>query len=176
LENRMYSEESKPVKVKPATTAYQYALYLLSGQDYSEYKIRQKMKLKGYEAEEIDTTVGKLIEKNFLREEEYKRMLAKRWISKGYSDNMIKRRGGQEKLEFGSTELIQMRDESGTSSLDVISKLVAKKMRGQDVPTDRHAKQKLRDKVSRFLLSKGYGWDEVKRAVDAAMKPSSDEN
>jgi regulatory protein len=172
----MFSEEAKPEKVKPATTAYQYALYLISGQDYSEYKIRQKMKLKGYDAEEINTTVGKLIEKNFLREEEYKRMLAKRWISKGYSDNMIKRRGGQEKLEFVTTDLTQMREDSGTSSHDVITKLVAKKMRGQDVPTDRLAKQKLRDKVSRFLLSKGYDWDEVKRAVDAAMKPVSDEN
>lgn len=171
----MYSEEAKPEKVKPSTTAYQYALYLLSGQDYSAYKIRQKMKLKGYEAEEIDQTVEKLIEKNYLREEEYKRMLAKRWISKGYSDSMIKRRGGQEDLAFETSDLAALRDESGTSTNDVISKLVAKKMRGQTVPTDRNAKQKLREKVSRFLLSKGYGWDEVKRAVDAAMKPASED-
>jgi regulatory protein len=170
----MYSEEARPEKTKPATTAYQYALYLLSGQDYSAYKIRQKMKLKGYEAEEIEQTLEKLIEKNYLREAEYKRMLAKRWISKGYSDNMIKRRGSQEKLEFCATELTQIRDESGASSSEVIAKLVEKKMRGQNIPTDRTAKQKLREKVTRSLLSKGYSWEEVKRAVDLVMNPIAD--
>ena len=167
--------EEQGDKKRPSTTAYQYALYLLSAQDYSDHKMRQKLKLKGYETEEIETTMSILVEKNYLREDEYKRMLAKRWISKGYSDNMIKRRGGQEKLEFASADLTTIRQESGANSSDVITKLVAKKLRGQDIPTDRNAKQKLRDKVSRFLLSKGYGWDEVKRAIDAALKPSQDD-
>lgn len=151
-------------------SAYQYALYLLSAQDYSEFKLRQKLRLKQFEQTEIDETLTKLIEKNYLREEEYKRLLARRWIAKGYSDSMIKRRGEQEQLSFTSDELLHWRQDMDRSSEDTISLLVQKKMRGRDLPVDRDAKQKLREKVSRFLLSKGYGWDDVRRAVDEAMK------
>ncbi len=150
-------------------SAYQYALYLLSGQDYSEFKLRQKLRLKQFEQIEIDETITKLTEKNYLREEEYKRLLAKRWMSKGYSDQMIKRRGQQEDLEFSSVELNDWRDESGRSSKDVITALVSKKLRGKDIPCDREERQKLRDKISRFLLSKGYSFDEIKTAVNAAF-------
>jgi regulatory protein len=150
-------------------SAYQYSLYLLSGQDYSEFKLRQKLRLKQFEQNEIDETIKKLIDKNYLREEEYKRLLAKRWISKGYSDQMIKRRGQQEDLEFSSKELRDWRDESGRSSDDVITALVSKKLRGKVIPSGREERQKLRDKVSRFLLSKGYGFDEIKTAVNAAL-------
>lgn len=154
------------------STAYQYALYLLSAQDYSEYKLRQKLRLKQFEAAEIDETLQKLIEKNYLREEEYKRLLARRWIAKGYSDSMIKRRGEQEQLTFTSDELLALRSDMDRSAEDTIDLLVQKKMRGREIPADREGKQKLREKVSRFLLSKGYGWDEVKKAVDGAMKPN----
>ncbi|MFP5459292.1 MAG: regulatory protein RecX [Bacteriovoracia bacterium] len=154
------------------STAYQYALYLLSAQDYSEFKLRQKLRLKQFEAAEIDETLQKLIEKNYLREEEYKRLLARRWIAKGYSDSMIKRRGEQEQLTFTSDELLALRSDMDRSAEDTIGLLVQKKMRGREIPTDREAKQKLREKVSRFLISKGYGWDEVKKAVDMAMKPN----
>lgn len=154
------------------STAYQYALYLLSAQDYSEYKLRQKLRLKQFEAAEIDETLQKLIEKNYLREEEYKRLLARRWIAKGYSDSMIKRRGEQEQLTFTGDELLALRSDMDRSAEDTIDLLVQKKMRGREIPADREGKQKLREKVSRFLLSKGYGWDEVKKAVDVAMKPN----
>ncbi|MBY0516161.1 MAG: recombination regulator RecX [Bacteriovoracaceae bacterium] len=169
----MQEHYQKFEKPKPKSTAYQYALYLLSGQDYSAFKLKQKLKLKGYEVDEIETTLSLLIEKNYLRESEYKRLLAKRWISKGYSDQMIKRRGEQEALTFDSEELKDWRNESGSQSEDVIEKLVQKKLRGQTIPSDRLAQQKLRDKVTRFLLSKGYGFDEIKRAVQLALKPES---
>ena len=158
------------------STAYQYALYLLSAQDYSEFKLRQKLRLKQFEPAEIDETLAKLIEKNYLREEEYKRMLAKRWISKGYSDAMIKRRGEQESLTFSLEELKEWRIDSGAHSSDVISKLVQKKIRGQEIPTDRIAKQKLREKVSRFLLSKGHSFYEIRKAVDQVFKASTEEH
>lgn len=151
-------------------SAYQYALYLLSAQDYSEFKLRQKLRLKQFEQTEIDETLTKLIEKNYLREEEYKRLLARRWIAKGYSDSMIKRRGEQEQLTFTAEELLSWRQDMDRSSDDTISLLVQKKMRGRDLPFDREGKQKLREKVSRFLLSKGYGWEDVRRAVDEAMR------
>lgn len=161
-------------KKKPSSSAYQYGLYLLSGQDYSEFKIRQKLKSKNYEATEIDEAVEKLKEKNYLREAEYKRLLAKKWIRKGYADGMIKRRGSQEHLDFDTVELAQLRDEENSSGADVLAALATKKLRGKTIPEDRNEKQKLRDKIYRALLSKGFGYDEVKRAVDSALQAMQD--
>jgi regulatory protein len=152
-------------------SAYQYSLYLLSRQDYSEHKLRQKLKFKQFETKEIDETISKLISNNYLREEEYKRLLARRWILKGYSDSLIKRKGEQEKLSFEQTDLDSWREELGTNKEVSIQTLVDKKMRGKDIPTDRESLQKLKNKVSRFLISKGYGFDDVRRAVDLAMRP-----
>ena len=155
-------------------SAYQYALYLLSGQDYSAFKLRQKLKLKQFSADEIDETLRRLTEKNYLREAEYKRLLARRWMAKGYSDQLIKRRGEQEELTFSREELAEWRQELGTTSHDAIQKLVAKKIRGHEIPYEREARQKLKEKVSRFLLSKGYSYDEVKRAIDTALRSVSE--
>ncbi len=160
---------SETEEKKPGPSAYNYCLYLLSGQDYSEYKIRQKMKLKGFESEVIDQTVETLKEKNYLRESEYKRLLAKKLVAKGYSDNLIRRKAGQERLEYEAGELRDAREESGLASETVVQKLVAKKMRGQSVPEDRDERRKLQEKLYRFVLSRGFSYDEAKRAVSAAL-------
>ncbi len=150
-------------------SAYQYSLYLLSGQDYSAFKLRQKLRLKEFAPAEIDETIAKLQEKNYLREGEYKRLLARRWIAKGYSDTMIQRRGSQEELTFTREELTEWREDMGQGSGESIARLVEKKLRGREIPADREGRMKLREKVCRYLIARGHGYDEVKRAVDAAM-------
>jgi regulatory protein len=159
---------------KPATSPYQYALYLLAGQDYSEYKIRQKLRLKGHDAEAIDETLAKLKEKNYLREDEYKKLLARKLIRKGQADDMIKRRVQQENLTLESQEMDDIRAELGVSKEEAITQLVAKKMRGQVWPEEREKRQKLQQKVYRFLLSRGFSYDEAKRAVGESQSPSAD--
>lgn len=159
-------QDEKPGK--PKSSAYQYSLFLLSGQDYSEHKLRQKLKLKGYEATEIDETLTKLIEKNFLREEEYKKLLVKKLMRKGKADGMIKRQVQQEKLEINLEEMSELRAEIGVSKEDSILQLVNKKTHGKPWPTDRDLRQKLQQKIYRYLLSRGYSYDDAKRAVKAS--------
>ncbi len=151
-------------------SAYQYCLYLLSGQDYSEYKIRQKLKLKGFEAEEIDQTLNKLIENNFLRQEEYTRLLTRKLISKGYSDTMIKRRAEQESLEIEPADLQEQRSDLDLSSQDSITQLIKKKLRNRSIPADKLEKQKLKDKVLRFVLSKGHSYQDCKAVIESELK------
>jgi len=150
-------------------SAYQYCLYLLSGQDYSEYKLRQKLKLKGFEAVEIDETMSKLIEKNYLRQEEYQRLLTRKLISKGYSDSMIKRRAEQESLEIASIDLQTQRTDMDLSSQDIITQLIRKKLRSRSIPWDKLERQKLKDKVLRFVLSKGHSYQDCKTAIETEL-------
>ena len=153
---------------KKKSSPYQYALYLLSGQDYSEYKIRKKLRSKGFEQIEIDETVERLIAKSYLREEEYKRVLVKRLMRKGKADGLIKRQIEQEKLHIDTAELEELREESGTPKEEMIAQLVEKKMRGKTWPTDRAELQKLQQKIYRFLLSRGFSFDDAKAAVKAS--------
>lgn len=159
------SESEKPQKNK--SSAYQYCLFLLSGQDYSEYKIRQKLRQKQYEATEIEETIAKLSEKNYLREEEYKRLLARKLMRKGKADGLIRRQVEQEKLSISAQELTELRDEVGLSKEDALAQLVKKKMRGKAWSSDREERQKQQEKVYRFLLSRGFSYDEAKSAVKA---------
>lgn len=168
------AEESVQEEVKPEfktekkkSSPYQYALYLLSGQDYSEYKIRQKMRTKNFEQVEIDEAIEKLIEKKYLREEEYKRVLVKRLMRKGKADGLIKRQIEQEKLNIDSAELEELREETGTPKEEMLAQLVEKKMRGKSWPTDRAELQKLQQKIYRYILSRGFSFDDAKTAIKA---------
>jgi len=101
-------------------------------------------------------------------------LLARKLIRKGQADGMIKRRVQQEKLTLDSQEMDGLRADMGMSSEDSINQLVAKKMRGQVWPEEREKLQKLQQKVYRFLLSRGYSYDEAKRAVGESQSPSAD--
>ena len=166
---RPKKREYVPKDQRPKSPAYQYCLFLLSGQDYSEYKLRQKLKLKGYEATEIDETLTKLIEKKYLREEEYKKLLVKKLMRKGKADGLIRRQIEQEKLTIDSSEMNALREETGVSKEDTITQLVMKKTRGKPGPTDRAERQKLQEKIYRFLLSRGFSYDDAKKAVKVSQ-------
>ena len=173
-EKQAFAEKKPFERKKPATPAYQYCLYLLSGQDYSEYKLRQKMRTRLYEKTEIDETIAKLIEKKFLREEEYKKLLVKKLMRKGRADGLIKRQVEQEQLKVGADELLELRAETGVSKDEMITQLVSKKMRGGTWSTDRDQRRKQQEKIYRFLLSRGFSYDDAKKAVKAVTENESE--
>jgi len=55
--------------------------------------------------------------------------------------------------------------ELGFTDDDSIEKLVAKKLRSKEIPSDFKEKMKLRDKTLRFLISKGHSYDDSKKAI-----------
>lgn len=145
---------------------YNYCIHLLARQDYSEFKLRQKLRSKPQNLpHEIDEAIEKLKANNLLKEANYRRLFIRKWMMKGESEDKIRRRGSMEKLEFDSEEFEQAAAELGFTEEDSIEKLIAKKLRAKEMPTDREEKYKLRDKVLRFLISKGHGYDEAKKAL-----------
>lgn len=51
---------------KPTKTALVTAVDILARQEYSEQKLREKLQRKGYEEEEIDAAIRRLVEKHYL--------------------------------------------------------------------------------------------------------------
>lgn len=153
---------------------YNYSIHLLARQDYSEYKLRQKLRSKKDNLpHEVDEVLAKLKEKGLLREEAYRRLFIRKWMMKGESEQKIRRRGAQEKLEFAKEEFELVEKELGFTDDDSLDKLIAKKLRMKEIPTDPKEKYKLRDKVMRFLISKGHGFEEAKNGINEYFKSPS---
>ena len=154
---------------------YNYCIHLLARQDYSEFKLKQKLRRSKKEnlPHEIDEAIEKLKEKGLLKEESYRRLFIRKWIMKGESEQKIRMRGAQEKLKFDSEEFVLIETELGISEEDNIEKLISKKLRMKDIPTDPTEKFKLRDKVLRFLISKGHSYQEAKRSLTSYFKTGS---
>lgn len=168
-------EKVKEVKVTSASESetgdarriYNYCIHLLARQDYSEYKLRQKLRSKPQNLPHmIDEVIPKLKERGLLREESYRRLFIRKWMMKGESEDKIRRRGSQEKLTFEAEEFRMVEQELGFTDDESIEKLVAKKLRSKEIPKNPLEKQKLRDKVLRFLISKGHDFSDAKKAIN----------
>ena len=69
-----------------ARRIYNYCIHLLARQDYSEYKLRQKLRSKPQNLPHmIDEAIEKLKDKGLLREEAYRRLFIRKWMMKGES-------------------------------------------------------------------------------------------
>ena len=153
---------------------YNYCVHLIARQDYSEYKLRHKLRSKPQNLpHHIEEAIEKVKAKGLLREEAYRRLFIRKWMIKGEAEDKIRKRGAQEHLEFEDHEFEAAASELGISEEDSLEKLVAKKLRSKVIPKDPKEKFKLRDKVLRFLVTKGHSFEESKRALSKYFSGSS---
>ncbi len=156
---------------------YNYCVHLIARQDYSEHKLRQKLRSKPQNLPHmIEEAILKIKTKGLLREENYRRLFIRKWMMKGESEEKIRMRGAMEKLQFEDDEFETVTVELGFSGQDSLEKLIIKKLRVKEIPTDAKERYKLKDKVMRFLISKGHGFGEAKEAINKFLKGGSSEN
>jgi regulatory protein len=148
------------------TDAYQYSIKLLARQDYSCHALRQKLLLKGFEPEAVEQAIQQVIQKGYLREENYLKNKIRSLASRNYSLSYIQRRLAQENLRVDSEKIEELL-QGGLlpSEDDQIKKLIEKKWRllqkKSGVPP-----AKIREKILSFLLSKGHSLGKCKGLLD----------
>ncbi len=145
--------------------AFDYSIRILSLRDYSTHKMRQKLKEKGFDPEHSEEVIDKLLELNYLRDEEYARMRVKQLIMKGYANSYIIRKLNQEKLLITSEQIDEIRNEQDLGSDSQMRYLIEKKLRNKEVPSDYENKMKLKNKVISFLASKGYNYGQISSVI-----------
>ena len=154
---------------------YNYSIHLLARQDYSEFKLRRKLRSKKDNLpHEIEEVLSILKTKGLLREENYRRLFIRKWMMKGESEDKIRKRGSMEKLEFETADFTQAETEVGFTDQDSITNLITKKMRGKVIPVEKDLKYKMRDKTLRFLISKGHDFQKARRALEEYMAQKND--
>lgn len=148
------------------TRIYNYSIHLLARQDYSEFKLRQKLRSKKDNLpHEVDEVLEALKTRGLLREESYRRLFIRKWMMKGESEDKIRNRGSMEKLQFETEEFRAIELELGFGDQESIEKLIHKKLRSKVIPEEYEEKMSLKNKVLRFLISKGHSYDDCKKAL-----------
>ncbi len=154
--------------IKPDSSekkALDYAIRILAIRDYSIHKMKEKLKARQYSESIIENTINKLLEYNYIRENEYTKSRIKQLLYKGFSNQYIIQKVKLEKLHVDNDMIELVKDEFRISTEENICYLIEKKMRNKIIPTDYNEKMKFKKKIISFLASKGYNFDEINQNI-----------
>lgn len=148
--------------------AYKYSIRLLSRRDYSRFKLEQKLRDRGYDRNLIDELLEELIESKYLREENYIESRVKGLIRKGWSFEKVKYHLEREKCSIQFSEIGEICKEAGIQTDEVIENQIQKKWDSSvDLNNmDYETLKKKKDKVLRYLVSKGHQFSSSKAALE----------
>ncbi|MBC7712254.1 MAG: regulatory protein RecX [Rhizobacter sp.] len=140
--------------------AYSYLVKILSARDYSEHKLREKLREKKYPANEIDAAISEIKAKGYLREEAFTEGRIRSFMNKGLSINHIRQKLRQEHLEATDEQIAAIFDENQISEDQQIERLARKKMGSK---TDLDFEDQ--GKILRYLISKGHDYSLSKKVL-----------
>lgn len=153
----------KPKKVEESSShgAYLYALRLLAKQEYSVHKLKQKLKMKGFEPIHLEAALIELDEKGYLSNERYADSKVKQLAHKGHSISSIRRLLSDEKIELNEAEISNIFEEIPLSEDDQIIQLLNKKRPCSKWLGSSPEARKNRDRAIRFALQKGHSYSSI---------------
>ena len=136
-----------------------YGLYLLGRRDYSTKEMIKKFKEKEYTAEDIDAVMAYLKESGYQSDERFTRSFINSKLSSKIGISKIKSTLAFEK-GIDKEMIENIIAELELDEVPVIMKIIEQKYRNKDI-TD----QKEKSKAFRFLVSKGFSFNDIKRAL-----------
>ena len=147
-----------------ATSAYQYALNLLSARGYSVRNLRRKLDQKGFSPEEAGETIDRLQARGYLDDEKFAQEFARqRLVAGGASTRRVEqdlvRRGISAAVARIATASIV--EEEGVEFGESIERLARKKAASLGDLDDLTRRRR----VFGFLARKGYDLDEINSAL-----------
>ncbi len=141
--------------------AYNTCIRLLGKKDYSVYKMKTKLRERGYDKEIREEVIKELLEKKYLREDLYIEARIKGFIRKGYAPNVILYRLSQEQCHTTQEHIDGILQELGLGREVQLRETIEKKLRlDGDFVKD---KEKLRQKVLRYCISRGHSISDASR-------------
>jgi regulatory protein len=165
----LYKKAPEGPREKPAHSSKPYAVWLLSRRDYSAGILRNKLVLRGYDADEANVAMSFVIANGYQNDERYAESLA-RTLSRRAGNSRLLMTMSQKKID-PATAVLKL----GTlvpESERVID--VAAKFR-KDVAAGGMT-QKLQQKIYRFLAYRGFSGESIKIAMQSLAAGQQDED
>jgi len=146
---------------------YKAAVRFLSFRPRSEKEVRDYLTKKKCD----DLTAKRIIESlkrdKFINDEEFTRMwIRERTLIKPKAVRVIKMELKQKGISKELIEEAFENSDDSPSDLNLAVQLIEKKLR---TIHDQSDKYKVKEKLGRFLASKGFDWDTIKAAIDQVM-------
>ena len=139
--------------------SYHYALWLLGAREHSVKEMTQKLSRKGFDAEQIDATLKRLFEYNYLSDqrfaESFARSKAAKPLGKQRIQNELRQKGIEDELAHQALEALDV------DWFELALELKQRKF-GETVAKDFKAK----GKQTRYLVYSGFSLDQVRNAIE----------
>ena len=147
-------------KLKPL----EYALWLLKSRDRSIGEMREKFVKRQYSPEEIEQTLSFLIEKNFLDDQRFAENFVRfkkniKPVGRYYLRNKLMEK------KISSDLIDKVLKENTDKESEIIAAAKHWMQKNSQLP-----REKIYEKLSRHLLSRGFGWEKVREIVDQQIK------
>lgn len=162
---------SEILKAEDEISAYNYAISVLSRNSKSEKQLRQKMQDKGYDPQFIENAITKLKQQKYIDDERYSEMFINDKINISKDGKLKIKEALQSK---GIDRLIideKLQEITADDEIKRAYLLGNKKLKSIKEEDTR----KKRVKLANYLITKGFEYGTVKKAVSKLLDSSSDD-
>ena len=139
--------------------AKNYALWLLGAREHSTKELQQKLARKGYEPDAIDETLNYLLDLNYLSDERH---------AEAFSRSKAAKPLGKQRIlnELRMKGIPEAMAKQALNSLDVDWFELALQLKQRKFGFEVEKDFKARAKQTRYLIYRGFSFDEVKYATE----------
>jgi regulatory protein len=155
-ENRRHNF-SAPTKTSPKD-AMNTAVRILTYRDHSKYELKQKLQRREFASEVIDTVIVECERLNYIDDERTARVYISQLKRKCFGKRHIRMALKKKRLSGSVIEKILLENYTEAEDRENASKLLEKKMKTFNREED---SKKRRDKIFRFLYSRGFKKDTI---------------
>lgn len=145
-------------KPEPKISAKDAAINLLSRRDHGEYELKQKLSLKGYQAQEIENAVIACYEYGYINDFRYAQIQVRSHLQKGHGLRRIVQSLKQKQIDDNLIE--QALNEQDIDWFEQAKEMAMKKFKGQTSNDP-----KVYAKKVRFLQYRGFDFEQIKYAL-----------
>lgn len=139
---------------------FDQALSLLSHREHSKKELATKLKIRGYEEEEISSTIERLEEINYLNDARFAEIFVRSRLSKPLGASRIQ----QELIQKGiHSELAKEAISNANANWFDLARQLKERQFGKECCTD----YKERAKQSRYLQYRGFDFEQIKYATSS---------
>ncbi len=153
--------------------AYFYAIRLLTKQNYSVFKMREKLKSQKFDELSINKVIEVITDKGFLQEDEYIRSRVKTFMNKGFSPEAILYKLNEEHLNTSLDTVNNVFHEYQTCPTTQIRAILDKRIRTKT--NNEIVDFNFRKKLLRYVISKGHDLDLANREIEKIIRSNSNE-
>lgn len=152
----------RQISATPAKTSHQQAMHaavrILTHRDHSKYELKQKLQQRGFASEVIDTVILKCERLNYIDDKRTARIYISQLKRKRFGIRHIRMALKKKRLYDAAIENILLENYAKIEERKNADKLLEKKMKTFNREEDL---TKRRDKIYRFLYSRGFNKDVI---------------